>query len=586
MTLLSFFEHLLPSSTALHLEDVTLDDRQQFIVTVTAVQETAHCPRCAQPSARVHSRYTRTVADLPWADSPVQLLLHVRKFVCTTPDCPRRIFTERLPAVLTPWARRTTRLADHQRQIGLALGGAAGERLGATLDQAAGRTTLLHLVRTSPSITAPTPRILSIDDFALRKGQRYASILVDLERGVVIDLLPDRTAETFAQWLRDHPGVEVISRDRAGSYAEGATQGAPNAVQVADRWHILKNLGDALTDVLTTHQEAIAQVLCTTAADCIAPATEGAFGVSDSLSADTPFSEHASSTGADQVSVDDPTLVVGQPAHASPASRRQAVQEQRRAQRLARYEAVVQLHQAGWTISAIGDEIGLDRTTVRKYLTAPTFPERQPGIRRRSTLLDPFKPYILERWNAGCHTAMQMVRELEQRGYRGGRTSVLAFVTQLRKASGLPPKKRLGRTSGPITDPTRQRPTPRRLTRLILRKGEDQDEASQQQVAHIGQACREVETAISLAQEFAVIIRQRQSDTLEDWLERAAQSDVPALVSFAGGLRRDEAAVKAAVRLPWSNGPTEGHINRLKLLKRQSYGRAKLDLLRQRVLAA
>jgi transposase len=347
-----------------------------------------------------------------------------------------------------------------------------------------------------------------------------------------------------------------------------------------------KNLGDALAEVLTAHQAAIAQVLRITAADSNAAAAADNPGTSDGGAADTCPTVHMPSAGADTVSADGPSAALATPTCASPPPRRQAAQTQRRAQRLARYEAVARLRQAGWTISAIADELDLDRATVRKYLDAPAFPERQPRMRHRQTILDPFKPYILERWNAGCHTAMQMVRELEQRGYRGGRTTVLAFVTQLRKAAGLPPKKRIGRISGPITDPTRQPPTPRRLTWLILRKEEDQDDADQQQVAQIRHAASAVDSAITLAQGFAVIIRQRQPDQLEHWLERAAQSGVPALVSFAGGLRRDYAAVKAAVTLPWSNGPTEGQINRLKLLKRQSYGRAKLDLLRQRVLAA
>jgi transposase len=579
----SFVASLLPHATDLRLEDILLDDPTHLTVQATAIQDTAACPDCAQPTSRVHSYYTRTLSDLPWAVVAVRLQLRVRKFFCPNPACPRRIFTERLPAVMAPPSRRTTRLADHQRHIGLALGGAAGARLGATLDQGAFRTTLLQLVRTTPRDDPPTPHLLSIDDFALCKGQQYGSILVDLERGSVIDLLPDRSAESFADWLQQHPGVEVISRDRAGTYAEGAAQGAPNAVQVADRWHLLKNLADTLTDVLAAHQDVIAQTLGATSVDPLAAGVGQAAEPSNRSGAVNSLTRTETSAGTTAVRTDDTSAVEAAPV--PPRSRRQAAQEQRRTQRMARYTQLVELRRAGWTISAIADEVGLDRATVRKYLDAPTFPERQPRMRRRSTILDPFKPYILERWNAGCHTAMQILRELEQRGYRGGRTSVLAFLTQLRQAAGLPPKKRTGVRDGPISDPSCRPPTARSLTWAMVRKPREGDEGDVQ-LRQLRQTNALLDTTISLAQEFAAIIRDCQHEKFDSWLARAEQSGVRALVSFAAGVRRDYAAVKAAVTLPWSNGPTEGHINRLKLLKRQTYGRAKLDLLRERVLAA
>ncbi len=531
---------------------------------VRATQTSAACPLCQAAATRVHSSYTRHLADLPWADIAIRLQLRVRRFFCTNSDCRRKLFTERLPSVTVPWARRTNRLTTAQQRIGLALGGAAGARLAAGLVMPAGIDLLLTLVRRIV-VPAPTaPRVIGIDDWAIRKGHTYGSLVVDLERHRPIDLLPDRSAETVAQWLRDHPGIEIISRDRASCYADGASQGAPEATQVADRWHILKNLGEAVLRVLEQHQRAIEQ----------------------QLQAEQPQAEAASpppGAGSSEILCETP-MPETTPPQAWPATKQAQLHHERQQRRQARYDEVRTLQERGWSLPAIAAHTGLDRKTVRKYLQAQSCPAPQRRPKRRS-LLDPYTSYLIERWNGGCNNSAQLLRDIQAKGFTGKRSIVRDFCTQLRKAQGLPPRAR-STAGGNAIAPTTRPPTMRTLTWLILRQEDDLEVEERTQVEHVSQVDVTVATTIKLAQEFASMLRERQADKLDDWLEQVAESNIAALQSFAAGVRRDEAAVRAGLSLAWSNGPTEGHVNRLKMFKRQMYGRAKLDLLRQRVLAA
>lgn len=540
----------------LRLEACDVDDTTaQITLRVQSTQTNAPCPLCATPARRIHSDYGRTLADLPWAQYRVCLQLRVRKWFCRNRACRRRIFTERLPMVAVPWARRTLRLAQRLGALGVALGGTAGVQLGHQWDLGVSRHTLLRLLRKLPLPALPTPRVLGVDDFALRKRHTYGTILVDLERHQPVALLPDRTAETVAQWLRQHPGVEVLARDRSQAYADGARQGAPAATQVADRFHLLQNLRETLDQVFMTHEQALKAV--------------------NTLMRQQPV---LLPDGAVAVPVPPPVETP------TPAQQRAG---QRQARRQALHTQVWTLHRQGWTAPAIAQHVGMSLRTVQRDLQSATFAGRKRRRDHGESGLNPYKPYLLERWNAGCYTAMRLFRDLRQRGYTGGYGVVAAYARRLRQAQGLPPGHRCARQPlPPVAEPACQPLTPRRATWLVLRRETKRTEAEAQQLAHLREQQPEVAETIDLAQDFTRLVRQRQPERLDPWRQRATTSAVDAVRRFATGLYEDYEAVKAGVTLPWNSGPVEGHINRLKMLKRHMFGRARLDLLSRRFLLA
>jgi transposase len=548
--------HLLPDTTSLRLEACYVEKATtQITLRVRSTQTRVPCPLCAVPASRIHSRYERTLADLPWTHYRVRLQLRVRKWFCQPAACPRRIFTERLPTVAAPWARCTLRLVQRLVALGIALGGKAGVRLGHAWDLRVSRNTLLRLLRRHPVPALPTPTVLGVDDFALRQGQTYGTVLIDLERRQPVVLLPDRTAATLAQWLQAHPGVQVIARDRATAYADGARQGAPAATQVADRWHLLRNLAEAVEQVCHQHRRVLQDIYLPSVGLPLPGAAQPAVVEGPAPALTAP-----------------PAPLLPSAAGASP----------RHTHRRLRYEQVCHLAQHGGTFRAIAQQVGLHRKTVAQYVRADRFPVRA----RPKSGLDPYKPYLLARWNAGCRTGMRLYEEIQGQGYRGGRSTVLGYLTQLRKAQGLAPRTRMGQPTPPVVDPTVLGVTPRQATWLVLRRPENVTEDEQLLLAQLHQAHAAFAQAIALAQGFAGLLRARQPERLEGWLQQAATSSLVVFRRLAKSFQRDYAAVKAGVTLPWSSGPVEGHINRLKMLKRHMFGRARLDLLSRRFVRA
>ena len=380
---------LLPDVAEVVLDQLKVHERERIVMILRPANEQSRCPCCHQSSCRIHSWYRRRLSDLPWEGIAVRIELSVRRFFCDVDDCPQRIFTEQLSKTAPRYARRTSRLSLALDQITLALGGSAGARLAEQLGILASDSTLLRQLRHRGVDKFPSPRVLGIDDWAWRKGQRYGTILCDLERGKVIDLLPDRSAESTERWLRAHPGTEVISRDRASLYAQAATNAAPRAVQVADRWHLLHNMTEALTEALARHHRLLNEV-----ASAVIPAAI--------------ISEQAS-------------LETRNPA--MPASHAQQRQQTNRQRRQDRYEIVMEKVRQGLSQREIGRQCGLSRKTIRRWFKANGFPERKRSSRHSS--VESYLEYLEQRWLQGCHNAAQLWREIEMQGKR----CILAILT-------------------------------------------------------------------------------------------------------------------------------------------------------------
>ena len=354
-----------------------------------------------RPAEQAHPQPIRTRARRPaLGKHRVAIRLRVRRLFCHNARCERRVFAERLPGVAAPWARKTARLADRLTAVGLALGGAAGARLARRFGLDASRNTLLHLVRQAPMPSPATPSALGVDDWAMRRRFTYGTVLVDLERRRPVALLPDREADTLAAWLREHPGVEVISRDRSGAYAEGAGRGAPGAVQVADRFHLLQNLAEALELAFTAHAREL-------------------------RAAEQAWRRAAATEGAP-----------ARPDPPPPPKRPLAMAAARRERRMETHRRVWELWRKGWPGGDIARHLGIGRTTTHRHLKSEAFPERKGRSDAGRSSLDPWGAWVVARWNAGQHNGRQMLRELRERGFVGNYATVLRHLNRLRTAQG------------------------------------------------------------------------------------------------------------------------------------------------------
>jgi transposase len=537
---------LLPDSRMLRCDGVEYES-DKVVVVVRSVGSCAACPSCDRSSERVHSRYVRRLVDLPWQGLRVEVCWQSRRFFCTNPCCAQRIFTERLPAVAAPHARKTNRLTIVMRAIALACGGEEGARLADRLGIRISSDTMVREIRRSPCNSSSPVRVVGVDDWALRRGQRYGTILIDLEQHRPVDLLPERSSAAFAAWLRSHPEVEIVSRDRGDYYIKGADIGAPQAIQVADRWHLLHNLQEALVRLVERFRK--------------------------------PLKEAASRIGHE------PELGKPEPANAEDSasaapekqSKTEREQQERRNRRLDRYQQVMELHQQHVSQREIARRLGLHRRTVRMWLRAGCYPERAGRRCRRG--VDGWTDYLEERWQAGCRNAATLTAELRSRGFNGSYDMVRRCVGKWRKHDEIKNRTVLQSASSPSH-------SPRSMAWLLFKPPDEREPEQQRLVQMFCEACPDVDQAVRLVRQFRRLVTQRLAEELNGWLVSAAAADAPVeLQRFAAGLKTDFAAVKAALSLPWSNGQTEGQVNRLKGIKRQMYGRANFDLLRKRVLA-
>lgn len=512
---------LFPQLSDVRVESVRLVRGAVRIVAVT-MTPVAACPNCGISSGRVHSHYARRLCDTAVGGREVVIDVQVRRFRCVNAACDRKVFAEQLPSLAGRYARRTLLAGQLLTSVGLAAGGRAGARLAGRLAVPASRTTLIRILRTVPDPSVVTPTVLGVDDFAIRRGHRYATILIDMHTHQPVDVLPDRTANALADWLAAHPGVRMICRDRGGSYAEGAKRADPGIQQVADRWHLLHNLSGHVQNAVARHRRCLR-----------------------SPPPDPP-----------------------PPTPATPAP-----PGQREANTTSRWQQIHQLKATGAGTYRIARELRVDPKTVRRYAAADS-PDDLLGPARtgRRSLLDPHKPYLQARIDEGVISTTQLLQEIVARGYRGGERTLRRWLVAARTHRERPP----------APPPP---PSSRTITSWIMRPADKLSEDDTAALKDARALCPDIAAITDLAHGFTDLVRQRHGDQLDGWIRTAAASGYPEIRGFATGLRKDLDAVTAGLTLHWSSGAVEGQVNRIKMIKRQMFGRAKFDLLRTRILA-
>jgi transposase len=533
---------LLPQTCAVRLTKVALE-QASVRLQLTATAPSAACPRCAVLSSSVHSRYQRHLTDLPWGTCTVRIQLRARKFMCRNPRCERRIFTERLPELVAAYARKTRRLMTVLRAIGVALGGNAGARLAACLRLPTSPATLLRLMRAAPMPQTPALQAVGVDEWAWRRGHRYGTILVDLATHRVVDLLPDRSATSVAAWLARHPTITVVCRDRSDLYADGIRRGAPEAVQVVDRCHLVQNLRQVLEAVLIDHRPAL-QAAAVGTAMALTPS-------------DGPVSVRP--------------MYRGRRRSPKPAPQEDAARPPRHARWVMIYETLHRLHAQGTPMANMARQLGISRPTVYADLRRDT----PPGPRRlqrppSACVLTPYLSYLIRRWRESGADSRQLYREIQTLGSTHSARTVGRFITRLRRAAdaGQPPASQ----RSPYMRP--QGPSARAVSFVMVCPAAKRSREAQTYLDQLCQIDIGIARAHALSQASLAIVRERRGEELEAWMSEAMHSGITEVARFARGLQDDLTAIKAGLTREWSNGATEGQIHRLKLVKRQGYGRA------------
>ncbi len=434
------------------------------------------------------------------------------------------------------------------------VGDRPGERLLKRIGMPISDDTILRSVkrRAKERRAETSVRVVGLDDWAWRKGCTYGTIIVDLERREAIDLLPDRSAGATAGWLKQHPHIEIISRDRCGSFAQGAREGAPQARQIADRFHILQNLREAIQAQLSRVAGASARPLLPADAD-----DEHGAMISRRSRDKHGGAEHRCLT-------------------------RMANQRSRQAT----FERVRTLRRDGKSVSDIVRQTGFDRRTIAKWIRADALPQRNAAA-PKTTSPRYFEEYLSRRWSEGCVRGRRLFQEIKARGYTGSFSNLERLLAKWRN-----PRRKVARPELPApkaqsVDPATGRSiSPIVAAALCIKPRGMLTSAQEANVDALKSAWPDFASMRGLAMRFRGILRSNNAGKLGVWLKDAHQSGLYAMQRFARTLRRDIDAVRNAVTEQWSNGQTEGQINRLKTLKRAMYGRAGPELLRARMLPA
>ncbi len=499
-------------------------------------RKTAQCPECSKRSDSVHSSRRRRIQHLPCSGQTLWLVFSVRHWYCRNPVCSRKIFAESLAPFAGSHQQSSQALQNLQRQLGLIAGGEAGKRAATAVGLRCSADTLLRRVINTPGTKQSGAPHVGIDEWAWHRGHRYGKLIVNLDTHRPLVLLPGRDQRTLATWFRKYPEIQVVSRDRSGVYATAAREGAPQARQVADRWHLLKNIGDALERMMYRHIPLIRLV-----------ASELSLKKSP-----------------------EPELSVP----AASLRRPERLKQQTRKKRHQRWTEVMALHNKGCSFREISRITGLSRVTVSRWVRSGTFPEMSTRPPKRG-LLDPWREWLKEQRESGNYNASRIWREMVARGFTGSETIVRDAVAKWRKG-WIPP----------VTTAARL-PSVSRVSRWLMpwRIIRGEENYASRFISLMCEKEPELKIAQQLVLEFYRILKTQNKSQLSSWFTRVHESGSAELRRVAAGMEADAAAICEAISSRWSNGVVEGHVNRLKMLKRQMYGRAGFELLRQRVMS-